>query len=250
VHDYEKPTASSARLPFYRDEHYYRAIFSLRCICSQDLLRFLGRSPAVAIAILSLFSVRPAISQILPEARYSIEVFKYEGSGERDKPGDILTHRFELLEQEVTSDYPGLSSKLKNLKIVQQSSKYPSGELVFWSRPPVLEVLGGVIVKSGDYISMESLVYLGELQGSLKSNPITINFDVRPKDFDSFKGLHGVLTLYALAMDAKARHEPKNVINDLLSEAKGLLPANAPNADKTEQQLLEAIEKEQSLNSK
>jgi hypothetical protein len=44
-------------------------------------------------------------------------------------------------------------------------------------------------------------------------------------------------------MDAKACCEPRNIINDLLSEAKGLLPASAANANETEQELLEAVEK-------
>jgi hypothetical protein len=214
-----------------------------------DWHRAFNRSRAIVITVLMLLVATPVISQTPRQARFWIEVFKYDGSGEPDKPVNILTIRFEQLKQEVASDYPRLSLKLKNLKVVPQSSNYPSGEFELWSHPPVLEVLGGTLyAKSGTSTTMESLVYLGGLQGSLKRNPISLIFDVQPNDFDNFKGLHGVLTLYALAMDAKACGEPRNIINDLLSEAKGLLPASAAHANETEQELLEAVEKEEALN--
>jgi len=51
-------------------------------------------------------------------------------------------------------------------------------------------------------------------------------------------------------MDAKARHASKNVINDLLAEARGLLPETAANTDEIQQELLKAVKQEEALNAK
>jgi hypothetical protein len=51
-------------------------------------------------------------------------------------------------------------------------------------------------------------------------------------------------------MDAKARHAPKNFVNDLLSEARGLLPESAAIVDEGEQELLKALEEEEASNAK
>ena len=198
--------------------------------------------------------ISKAVSQSLPGARFSIEVFKYalDGPGDAEEPVKILTTRFERFKQEGLPDHSELSSILKDLKVVKESGDYPSGDDLadFWNRPPVLEVLGGTLYTKNTPTMMESLVYLGELRGSLKSKAITISFEVKPKDYFSFRSVHCALALYALAMDANARHVQKNVINDLLSEARGLLPETAANADETRRELLNAVEQEEALNAR
>jgi len=208
---------------------------------------------ALAIAITCIGFLSKAVSQSLP-ARFSIEVFKYalDGPGDAMEPVRILTTRFERFKQEAPSDHPELSAILRALKVVPEPSDYPSGDglVQFWNNPPVLEILGGTLYTKATPTTMESLVYLGDLRGSLKSKAITISFEVKPKDYDSFRAAHCALASYALAMEAKARHASKNVINDLLAEARGLLPETAANAEETQQELLKAVEQEEALNAK
>src|SRR6202011_5772495 len=93
----------------------------------------------------------------------------------------------------------------------------------FWStNDKVLEVLEGTIFSKTQLI--QSVVYVGDLQGSLKNNQITIRTELTPEFYSSFRNLHFALTLYLLAMDAKRHNADESVTLQLLAEAQLLLP--------------------------
>ena len=208
--------------------------------------------------VVSNKGVRPAVVQraeiVLdtPDGSKNSVILNPTESDPTLEPGKYRVLIFSDPNLEAPSGHPELSAILSALKGVPEPRDYPSGDglVQFWNNPPVLEVLGGTLYAKATPTTMESLVYLGDLQGSLKSKAITISFEVKPKDYDSFRAVHCALALYALAMDAKARHASKNVINDLLAEARGLLPETAANTDEIQQELLKAVKQEEALNAK
>ena len=76
---------------------------------------------------------------------------------------------------------------------------------------------------------MRSKIYLGNLKGHLNDATITVDLPIKDEEFDTTRDTHSVVTLYALAMDARQMNRPENEINALLAEALSRFPDNHEN---------------------
>ncbi len=91
-----------------------------------------------------------------------------------------------------------------------------------WKRSGALEVLNGRLRHQDKIITVRSNVFLGELKGELATPIITLDMPISDNEFDSTRDSHSLVTLYAMAMDAKNRGRPPYEIISILSEANAI----------------------------
>jgi len=80
-----------------------------------------------------------------------------------------------------------------------------------------LELISGALFHEHSSVHARSRVYFGPLGGEIKQVPIEIA--VSRAAFTSLKDMFSVVTLYALAMDAKRLNKPKGLRLHYLQEA-------------------------------
>jgi hypothetical protein len=91
-----------------------------------------------------------------------------------------------------------------------------------WKKSGALGVLNGRLRLQDKIITVRSNVFLGELKGELASPIITLDMPITDDEFDSTRDSHSLVTLYAMAMDAKKRGRPPYEILSILSEANAI----------------------------
>lgn len=171
--------------------------------------------------------------------RLIISIYKYSGihtkkqENEFDAFKEIIQAKILKLSQEIGSegtslDYvsglmPSLVSDLKsNENLPFTGSRKDLYD--YWYSSGALEVLLGRIRSTGSTFSVRSEVFLGDLKGDLKKDSVTLDLPISDEQFDTTRDSHTIVTLYALAMDAKKRNRPGNEVLAFLSEANARLP--------------------------
>jgi len=178
--------------------------------------------------------------------RTSIEIFSYASFNSSDQTAaveNLLRQKLEHLVEETISAHPELNG-LSKLTIVSKNTQLPDpGNLAaYWKSTRVLEILSGAITGSPPVVT--SNVYLGDLRGSLTKSTVSVQIEINPREYRSYRDMHSALTLYALAMDAKTRNpQQQGVVSQYLAEAESLLKS-IPNADENVRALSDAVAKD------
>lgn len=168
-----------------------------------------------------LFIQEPSLGQER-RPRLDIELFNYHEAltGEERGIEHIIDVKIKIMVEELKnrgSEFGYLDS----LSVVRRTDDVPNniGDLhQYWQGTQALEILSGIV--DTDAGTVISNIYIGDLQGSLKSEMINIQMEIAPDEFRSFRDMHSLLTLYALAVDARARHgNTRELISTFLSEA-------------------------------
>lgn len=186
--------------------------------------------------------------------RFFVEVFPYASVGNA-RPDDVtklLKDKLRRLAEQTISAHPELD-RLNKINVFDKKDPLPaSGEALakYWAgSPTTLEILSGVISSNPDVLT--SNIYLGELQGSLKTRTVSVQIPLTPVELKSCRDMHGALMLYALAMDAKGNNQQRSIVLQYLAEAESLLKdirqrATSP-TDVGAESLSDAVAKEVSL---
>lgn len=161
--------------------------------------------------------------------RVFVELYPYAlvGAANPTTVSTLLKNRFRLLAEQTSSAHPELA-RVDKVSVVDKTNPFPvSNEALeqYWrSSPTTLQILSGSISSgSGSPDVLTSSIYLGDLQGSLKTRTVNVQLVLTPKELRSFRDMHGALMLYALAMDAKAKKGARGVVSQYLAEAESLL---------------------------
>lgn len=113
-------------------------------------------------------------------------------------------------------------SYINDLRI--KEAGIPKNFEAFWRTEDSSLVLSySVASQKNDRIFVASEIYLYELKGKLARNQITIEQEYSTHDFRFSRDVHSMVTLYALAMDAKRRRLPSYVILEYLQKAYAIL---------------------------
>lgn len=204
-------------------EKGYNAIYELVPIsyAEQGLLKDIHSPLAV---------VHPSGQTSVPLAasRTTIELLPYGSltdTKDAERVAAILLQKLLNLVAETQSVSPELSNTLASVKIHTSGTTLPSPAdfNTYWNQNSVLQILSGTLFKDRNPQRVKSSVFVGDLRGSLPKNLVDIEFDVVPQAFRPNYDMHAALTLYTLAMNAKATAKPNGVITQLLAGANSLL---------------------------
>ncbi len=160
-------------------------------------------------------------------SRLEVTVFKYYG-GETEKlePGfeqfkGILDNKLRNMVQEFLSrgeDYAYLSS----LKLHFTDQFCPSsldGRRQYMAKTTSLELLSGTVFLIKDTPVIQSTVHFSKIDDPLSESSINIVLKVVPEEFRPARDSHSMVTLFALAMDAKRMNKSTDIIVSYLSKA-------------------------------
>jgi hypothetical protein len=210
------------------------------------------RPQASKIFLISILITHLIISIMTPPAsaehgpRVYIPVFKYGSStGTQQILGfkNILKTKIFTIIEEIIGIDPKFSY-LGTINIDSLEQEIPSSlnELSkYWKESHSLQLFSGNIHSEDGDIIVNSSVYLGNLKGSLRSGFIQIGMKLAPDEFRK-QDSHTLITLYALAMDARNLNSSPDVVALYLSKAHTIaqdLDANLPEI----RSVKEAIEK-------
>jgi hypothetical protein len=176
-----------------------------------------------AICMMLCLTDRHAYADEAP--RVQIQMFKYSSVEKAEQHAEIFKH---VLQTKIYNMVEDLQSRgryfdyLNSLRIVPQEKNllFSPAELSnFWKESHALEILSGLVHLKGDTVTVYSQVYLGDLNGSLRKKHIDLEMSIAPGNFRFNNDSHSLITLYALAMDAKRRNLPSDVVASYLSKA-------------------------------
>jgi hypothetical protein len=209
---------------------------------SRDLLIPISFSTSLLQSINSPLLINPQESTSAASSRRCVvEIFPYAVDG----PGDSL-FPFNHLQPIIANLTESLAARsdrpenLPSLRAIAKESEFPDVATLrkAWrDGHDILEILGGTVYGKSIPTVVASIIYLGELQGSLRSTTTEVKAELRPEDYgvlDTFSAL----TLYALAMEAKLRGADKTEIQFYLAEARGALRETQRSTTKTSEERL------------
>lgn len=122
-----------------------------------------------------------------------------------------------------------------------------------WKKSWALEVLNGRLRNQDNIISVRSNIFLGELQGDLAEPIIILDLPISDDEFDSTRDSHSLVTLYAMAMDAKKRGRPPYEIISILSEANAIaedFKKEKPGIEKLQSAIKKSLEEQKILSNR
>lgn len=188
------------------------------------------RVVAAGMALGTLFSVVEGTSA-QDKPRTTINVVKYGGEDkEYNQFLTILKQRaMKLVEtygQKEGYDY------LRDLYIERTGS--PNDFEAFWRDNNSLQVLNSSTKRVNNRLAVSSDIYLFALRGKLPQNSIVLEQMLSTDDFKLTRDTYTMITLYALAMDAKRMNRPSNVIASYLRDAEEIaqdIPKKAMKGD-------------------
>lgn len=178
-------------------------------------------------ALLCVFGIVCITLDTASGDRVFVELFPYASFGTANPTtvNKLLKDRLRRLAEQTSSAHPELA-RVDKVSVVDKTDPLPvSNEALakYWrGSSSTLQILSGTI-SSGNPDVLTSNVYLGDLQGSLKTRTVNVQLLLTPQELRSFRDMHGALMLYALAMDAKAKQGPRGVVSQYLAEAESLL---------------------------
>jgi hypothetical protein len=111
---------------------------------------------------------------------------------------------------------------LRRVRVVERAERFESAEKKagYWKRSDTLQVLEGSIVAEAGRVSLQSRVYLGELQRDLPTPSVLLKMPFTPDTYADTKDGHLAVLFYALAMDAERVDSRRCVlIEQLLGQA-------------------------------
>lgn len=161
--------------------------------------------------------------------RAKIHMFKYYGAeaGEQQVGvfKNVLKTKIITMIEELTNvgqnfDY---LNDLKFLPIEKDLPSSPREISKFWEESHSLQLLSGTIHSKDNVVTVNSSVYLGDLKGSLSKRLIEIEMSISPNHFRSNHDSHSLMTLYALAMDAKRLNLPSEMVALYLGKAHAIV---------------------------
>jgi hypothetical protein len=92
-----------------------------------------------------------------------------------------------------------------------------------WEKAQALEIMHGIIVQRTDGYWVISRIYIGDLGGVyLDAKALKVELRISEREFGSIIDSHSLVTLFALAMDAKRCKLPPYYVLSLLAKAKDI----------------------------
>jgi hypothetical protein len=173
-----------------------------------------------------VFTICSVAIGVRADDRVFIELFPYASVNNADPTAvrKLLLDRLQRLAEETISANPQLG-RLNKIKVIDKKDPLPGSpeDLAnYWTNSrTTLEILSGSISNNPSFLT--SNIYLGDLQGSLKTRTVTAQIPLTAEELRSYRDMHGALMLYALAMDAKRRHDDNGVVSQYLAETESLL---------------------------
>lgn len=174
-----------------------------------------------------------ALSKGCGQEKYSVTLFKYHGSEQGDLSvafnqfQGILQDKLVALAQEIKASNSNCNY-LNKLHLCFINQHPPSGYnsiLQYWNKNGkfIIEILTGTIFLKEGEVVVGSRAYFNDApaHNETLSDLRTVNFDLRvsPDEFGTTRDIHSLITLYALAIDAKRMKLPNNIVAEYLSRA-------------------------------
>jgi len=178
-------------------------------------------SPALPFALITIliFGNNSVVAQV--PVRNEIAFYRYRSDPGDEKRGFVCT-RLQNELQDIASRYGSLKN-LEKYAMRKIDDPYPSGvngiHLV-WQQSNYLALFwGDVFTDPGSPPVIVSEIYLGSYRSDHADLPIKCELPYARDQAMNLHDSHLLVTLYALAMDAKAAKLPKEAILALLAEA-------------------------------
>jgi hypothetical protein len=141
-------------------------------------------------------------------------------------------------------DFPPKYAYTRDLHLEDAETK-PSDFEGFWRETGSLAILSGIVFPQQQRSYVKSTFYLYDLKGNLGSNSVTLDLAIEPEEYGATRDTHSIVTLYALAMDAKRLGSSPDVVSRFLSRAYEIstsLPSSARKGDIV--RVIDAIKRE------
>jgi hypothetical protein len=175
------------------------------------------------------------------QPRTRIMVVRYIGNQEQFQSfRGIIEKKIDTLKGDFPSQY--IYTQDIHLEDVE---KKPSDIEGFWRETGSLAVLSGMVFPQNQKSYVKSTFYLYDLKGNLGSDSVTLDLVIEPEEYGATQDTHSIVTLYALAMDAKRLGYTSDVVSRFLSRAYEIsssLPEPARKGDIV--RVIEAIKRE------
>jgi hypothetical protein len=159
------------------------------------------------------------------DARWRVSVFEYAPCGDHGKDFvEMLSSKLTILTDKLISkdDRYRYTERLKVVKEGKSFDMSLAEAKRYWDQTYSLQLLRGMCRNDDAGVNVISLVFLGDLNGSLDSH-VRIEFKLHPDEYGRTKDIHSVLILYSLAKDAQAKGVSKDLIIQYLAEASGII---------------------------
>jgi hypothetical protein len=133
----------------------------------------------------------------------------------------IVRNKIQMLAQSISIRNP-LCKYVADLRVERaprQLASSPNAMLAEWKSSGSLLFLYGMLFSEGSNVFVRSQPYFGELAGEADGSNIHIDLRIHADEFAQTADTHSLALLYALAMDARRRGQPDDVVLLFLGEA-------------------------------
>ena len=195
-------------------------------------LWLLTLSASIILTHLFYFDVVQAQDEF-PIPRVKISIYKYKGihNGAHEAAFDQFT---EIIHDKIINLAQTLAAQGDEYKYLLDLKPVPVTDIVgthlefsgalaelekYHTTSKALEVFSGRLRGDNSSFSVRSRVYLGSLGEALEHNSISLDLQIDDSEYDRTTDSHSLITLYALAMDARRLGYPRELIYALLGEA-------------------------------
>ena len=199
------------------------------------------KSVFVSLCFLACSIVLCAHTGAQDQPRTRIMVVPYIGDKEQFQSfRGIIETKIDRLKE----DFPPKYAYTRDIHL-EDAEKKPSDFEGFWRETGSLAILSGIVFPQNQKSYVNSTFYLYDLKGNLGSDSVTLDLAIEPEEYGATRDTHSIVTLYALAMDAKRLGYPPDVVFRFLSRAYEIstsLPNPARRGDIV--RVIEAIKRE------
>ncbi|GAB7027210.1 hypothetical protein [Geotalea toluenoxydans] len=162
------------------------------------------------VALLLLCIGTPAVATGEDPPRLKITVFRYIGMNERENSyNDLVMRRLKEKVDDIKREFAD-STYIKGL-FVERGIREPRSYEEFVDQAKALQAFTGAM----DQSRLHTTIYLCKLRGSLPKEKVTISTKIAMAEYQELRDLYKMVTLYALAMDAKRLHKTAEAIRFL-----------------------------------
>jgi hypothetical protein len=161
---------------------------------------------------ISVFCCDLAVDPLGP--RFRIHLFDYGGASTGEAQNQhtafqaVMKNKVIVWGEELAG-IPSSDNSLPDVSLVlggTDTLASASALKAFWRSTHALEVVRGILQpKPPNGYAAYSRVYLGDLQGQLKSDSVTVTMRIAPEEMANAVDAHSVITYFSLAMDLERR---------------------------------------------
>lgn len=133
----------------------------------------------------------------------------------------IVRNKIQMLAQSISIRNP-LCKYVADLRVertARQLASSPNATLAEWKSSGALLFLSGLLFRRESDVIVRSQPFFGELGGDTDISRVQIDLRIHVDEFGQTTDTHSLALLYALAMDARRRGQPNDVVLLFLGEA-------------------------------